>query len=90
MVHDEEVEDLGDLDSALPEASGVKEGTGGELASSSDVSEGPLVIPRQPMLARTPCWPLRLLVGTLRWWRANQLPKTLRCRPALRRWRDSG
>jgi hypothetical protein len=35
MAHDEEVEDLGDLDSTLPEASGV------ELAPPSDVGEGP-------------------------------------------------
>jgi hypothetical protein len=27
MAHDEEVEDLEDLDSTLPEASGAKEGT---------------------------------------------------------------
>jgi hypothetical protein len=39
MAHDEEVEDLGDLDSTLPEASGV------ELVSPSDVGEGPLVTP---------------------------------------------
>jgi hypothetical protein len=39
MAHDEEVEDLGDLDSTLPEASGV------ELASPSDAGEGPLVTP---------------------------------------------
>jgi hypothetical protein len=36
MARDEEVEDLGDLDSTLPEASGV------ELAPPSDVGEGPL------------------------------------------------
>jgi hypothetical protein len=40
MAHDEEVKDLGDLDSALPEASSVKERTGGELAPPSDASEG--------------------------------------------------
>jgi hypothetical protein len=45
MAHDEEVEDLGDLDSTLPEASSAKEGTGGELAPPSDVGEGPLVTP---------------------------------------------
>jgi hypothetical protein len=33
MVHDEEVEDLGDLDGALPEPSSVKEGTGGAGAT---------------------------------------------------------
>jgi hypothetical protein len=41
MAHDEEVEDLGDLDSALPEASSAKEGTGGSWR-------------RHPMLARAP------------------------------------
>jgi hypothetical protein len=39
MAHDEEVEDLGDLDSMLPEASGV------ELAPPSDAGEGPSVTP---------------------------------------------
>ena len=39
MAHDEEVEDLGDLDSTLPEASGV------ELASPSDAGEGPSATP---------------------------------------------
>jgi hypothetical protein len=39
MALDEEVEDLGDLDSTLPEASGV------ELALPSDAGEGPLVTP---------------------------------------------
>jgi hypothetical protein len=41
MAHDEEVEDLGDLDSTLPEASSAKEGTGGSWR-------------RHPMLARAP------------------------------------
>ena len=35
MAHDEEFEDLGDLDSTLPEASGV------ELAPPSDAGKGP-------------------------------------------------
>jgi hypothetical protein len=39
MAHDEEVEDLGDLDSTLPEASGV------ELAPPSDAGEGPSATP---------------------------------------------
>jgi hypothetical protein len=39
MAHDEEVEDLGDLDSTLPKASGV------ELAPPSDAGEGPSVTP---------------------------------------------
>ena len=45
MARDEEVEDLGDLESTLPEASGAKEGTEGELASPSDVGEGPVITP---------------------------------------------
>ena len=39
MVHDEEVEDLGNLDSTLPEASRV------ELAPPSDAGKGPSVTP---------------------------------------------
>jgi hypothetical protein len=39
IAHDEEVEDLGDLDSTLPEASGV------ELAPPSDAGKGPSVTP---------------------------------------------
>ena len=39
MAHDEEVEDLGDLDSTLPEASGV------ELAQPSDAGKGPSATP---------------------------------------------
>jgi hypothetical protein len=39
MECDEEVEDLSDLDSTLPEASGV------ELALPSDAGEGPLATP---------------------------------------------
>jgi hypothetical protein len=45
MAYDEEVKDLGDLDSTLPKASGTKDRTGGELAPPSDVGEGPLVTP---------------------------------------------
>jgi hypothetical protein len=39
MAHDEEVEDLGDLDSTLPEASGV------ELAPPPDAGKGPSMTP---------------------------------------------
>jgi hypothetical protein len=39
MAHDEEVEDLGDLDSTLSEALGV------QLAPPSDAGEGPSVTP---------------------------------------------
>jgi hypothetical protein len=91
MAHNEEVEDFGDLESMLPEASGVKEGTEGELAPPSDVGEGPVMTPpRRPVLVRTLCRPLQRLVRTLRWWRANQLPKTLQRRPTLRRWQGRG
>jgi hypothetical protein len=54
MAHDEEVEDLGGLDSTLPEASGV------ELAPPSDAGEGPLATPaptgagEDPVPATTP------------------------------------
>jgi hypothetical protein len=54
MAHDEEVEDLGDLDSTLPEASGV------EPAPPSDAGEGPLVTPaptgagEDPVVATAP------------------------------------
>jgi hypothetical protein len=41
MAHDEVVEDLRDLDCALPEASSAKEGTGGSWR-------------HRPMLARAP------------------------------------
>jgi hypothetical protein len=39
MAHDEDVEDLGDLDSTLPEASGL------ELAPPSSAGKGPSVTP---------------------------------------------
>ena len=42
MARDEEVEDLRDLKSMLPEASGAKEGAEGELVPLSDVGEGPV------------------------------------------------
>ena len=63
MTHDEEVEDLGDLDSTLPEASRVE-------------------------LAKTPRQPLRRWVRTPQRQWSNQLPKTPRRRPGLRRWRN--
>jgi hypothetical protein len=40
MAHDEEVEDLGDLDSTLPEGT-LPEASGVELAPPSDAGEGP-------------------------------------------------
>jgi hypothetical protein len=45
MTHDEEVEDLGDLESMLPASSDVKEGIGGQLAPPSDAGEGPVMTP---------------------------------------------
>jgi hypothetical protein len=43
MAHDEEVEEFGDLESTLPEASGAKEGTEGQLTPLTDVGEGPML-----------------------------------------------
>jgi hypothetical protein len=44
MAHDEEVEDLGDLDSTLPD-SVLPEASEVELAPPSDAGEGPSVTP---------------------------------------------
>jgi hypothetical protein len=41
MAHDEEVEDLRDLDSALPEASSAKEGAGGSWRHHSMLARAP-------------------------------------------------
>jgi hypothetical protein len=48
MAHDEEVKDLGDLDSTLPEASGL------ELAPPSDAGKGPSATPRADWSWRRP------------------------------------
>jgi hypothetical protein len=48
MVNAEGVEDLGDLDGALPEAVGV------DLAPPSDAGEGPSSTPRRLESAKTP------------------------------------
>ncbi|KAL5667371.1 hypothetical protein ACJX0J_019592, partial [Zea mays] len=45
MAHDEEVKDLGDLESTQPESLGAKEGTRGQLAPPFDVGEGPVMTP---------------------------------------------
>jgi hypothetical protein len=82
MAHDEEVKDLGDLDSAMPEALSAKEG------GSWRHHPMPARAPRRPVLAMTSCCPLCRLEWTLRWRRANRLPKTLRRRSALRKWRN--
>jgi hypothetical protein len=63
MAHDEEVKDLGGLDSALPEALSAKEGTRGELAPTSDVGEGPLATPTPPRAGRCSNWSGRFGVG---------------------------
>jgi hypothetical protein len=42
MAHDEEVEDLGDLDSMLPDIS-LPEASGVELAPPSNAGKGPLL-----------------------------------------------
>jgi hypothetical protein len=44
MAHDEEVEDLGDLDSTLPDIS-LPEASGVELAPPSDAGKGPSLTP---------------------------------------------
>jgi hypothetical protein len=56
MAHDEEVEDLGDLDSMLPEASGV------ELVPPSDAGEGPLATPAPTGAGEDPA-PAPMLTG---------------------------
>jgi hypothetical protein len=44
MTHDEEVEDLGDLDSMLPDSM-LPEASGVELAPPSDAGKGPSATP---------------------------------------------
>jgi hypothetical protein len=44
MAHDEEVEDLGDLDSTLPDST-LPEASGVELAPPTDVGKGPSATP---------------------------------------------
>jgi hypothetical protein len=44
MAHDEEVEDLGDLDGTLPDSM-LPEASGVELAPPSDAGEGPSTTP---------------------------------------------
>ena len=56
MAHDEEVEDLGYLDSTLPEASRV------ELAPPSDVGEGPSATPAPTGASEDPV-PATVLTG---------------------------
>jgi hypothetical protein len=60
MVHDEEVEDLGDLDSMLPEASGV------EVVPPSDAGEGPSATPT-PIGAGKDLAPAAALTGADTW-----------------------
>jgi hypothetical protein len=56
MAHDKEVEDLGDLDSTLPEASGVG------LALPSDADESPSVTPAPTRAGEDPA-PATALTG---------------------------
>jgi hypothetical protein len=56
MARDEEVEDLGDLVSTLPEASGV------ELAPPSDADEGPSATPTPTGAGEDPA-PAAVLTG---------------------------
>jgi hypothetical protein len=56
MAHDEEVEDLGDLDSTLPKASRV------ELAPPSDAGEGPSATPAPTGAGEDPM-PATVLMG---------------------------
>ena len=56
MAHDEEVEDLGDLDNTLPEASGV------ELAPPSGAGEGPSATPAPIGASEDPA-PATVLTG---------------------------
>jgi hypothetical protein len=56
MAHDEEVEDLSDLDSTLPEASGV------ELALPSYAGEGPSATPASTGASEDPV-PATALTG---------------------------
>jgi hypothetical protein len=74
MANDEEVKDLGGLESMMPLAEGARAGTEEQLVPPTGVSEDDPVA--------EPC-----CLKTLRW-RPRQLPKTLQRRPTLRRWRD--
>jgi hypothetical protein len=49
MAHDEEVEDLGDLDGTLPDST-LPEASGLELAPPSDAGKGPSVTPARTAL----------------------------------------
>jgi hypothetical protein len=89
MAHDEEVRDLGDLESTLPASSVAKEGIRGQLAPPSDAGEGPVVTPAPTCASENPV-PAAAPTGTLRWWRSDQLLKTLQRWSTLRRWRGRG
>jgi hypothetical protein len=75
MAHDEEVEDLEDLESTVPLAVGARAGVEDSSAPPIDAGKGP-VEASVPTSEDTS-------------WRARQLPKSRRRRPALRRWRSS-
>jgi hypothetical protein len=61
MAHDEEVEDLGDLDITLPDST-LPEASGVELAPPSDAGEGPLATPAPTRAGEDPA-PAPMLTG---------------------------
>jgi hypothetical protein len=80
MAHDKEVEDLGDLDSTLPEASRV------ELAPPSDVGEGPSATPTLTGAGEDPASATVLTGADASKVVAEPAAKT----QGLRRWRNRG
>jgi hypothetical protein len=61
MAHAEEVEDLGDLDSTLPDSM-LPEASGVGLAPPSDADEGPSVTPAPTVAGEDPA-PATVLMG---------------------------
>jgi hypothetical protein len=61
MAHDEEVEDLGDLDGTLPDST-LPEASGVELAPPSDVGKGPSATPAPTGASEDPA-PAPALMG---------------------------
>jgi hypothetical protein len=89
MAHDEDVEDLGNLDSTLPEST-LPEASGVELVLPSDAGEGPSATPAPTGGGEDPApAPVPASEDAPRRW-SNQLPKTARQCPGLRRWQNRG
>ena len=61
MAHDEEVEDLGDLDGTLPDST-LPEASGVELAPPSDAGKGPSATPAPTGASEDPA-PVPTLTG---------------------------